>query len=130
LNDPAETHRYVVAVQRELAGKGGSAWMHDVPRVGALLEVRPPVNDFPLAEQARTSFLLAGGIGITPILAMVRRLCALGSPWHLVYAARSARHAAFVGVLRELAQASGGRFELWLDDERGRPLDIAGTLAE
>ncbi|GAA5232368.1 oxidoreductase [Verticiella sediminum] len=130
LNDPVETHRYVIAVQRDAAGKGGSIWMHDVPRVGSLMYARPPANDFPLAEAASTSFFLAGGIGITPVLAMVRRLCALGKPWHLVYAARSARHAAFVAELRRLAQAGHGRFDLWLDDERGRPLDIPGTLAE
>ncbi len=131
LNDPAETHRYVVAVQRDAAGKGGSAWLHDVPRPGAELSVRPPVNDFPLAEDATRSFLLAGGIGITPMLAMVHRLNALGSPWHLVYAARSRRHAAFVPELQALARAGQGQgqFELWLDDERGRPCDLSGSLA-
>lgn len=73
-NDPAETHRYVVAVLRENDGRGGSAWLHDHPRVGDELLVRPPVNDFALVEDAAESVFIAGGIGVTPFLAMAYQL--------------------------------------------------------
>ena len=103
LNDPAETHRYVIAVQLDVQGRGGSAWMHRVPRVGDVLQVSLPSNDFALAESSAPAVFVAGGIGITPILSMLRRLSGQQRPWQLHYAARSAQQAAFVGELEALA---------------------------
>jgi len=128
VNDPAETHRYLIAVHRAPDGRGGSDWMHGVPRVGDPLRVSVPKNDFPLVENARLSILIAGGIGITPLLSMVRRLNALGQPWRLHYAARSPQHAAFVGELQALA-AQGGELELRFDSSAPR-LDIARLVGD
>jgi len=128
VNDPAETHRYVVAVHRVPDGRGGSAWMHGVPRVGDRLRISAPKNDFPLAEDAPLSILVAGGIGITPLLAMARRLSALGRPWRLHYAARSPQHAAFVGELQALA--AHGEIELRFDSDGAPRLDLARLVGD
>lgn len=69
---PGERKAWRIAVQREADGRGGSAWMHEQLRVGQTLRAFAPVNHFALVESAPTSVLVAGGIGITPILSMVR----------------------------------------------------------
>ncbi|MGT2477525.1 PDR/VanB family oxidoreductase [Paraburkholderia terrae] len=102
VNDQEERDRYLIAVQHETTGRGGSAWLHTVPRVGMELEIGMPVNDFPLNEAAEDSVFIAGGIGITPILSMIRRLERLGRRWRLYYAARAREHAAFVEPLATL----------------------------
>lgn len=107
VNSPMERSRYVVAVQRESTGRGGSAWMHSTPRVGDVIRSSAPIESFRLVEDAEFSLFVAGGIGITPLMAMVRRLRELGRPWRLYYAARSRRRAAFVNELEELAEQAG-----------------------
>src|SRR5712691_3428230 len=72
-NDPAERRRYCIAVLREKLGEG-SRRLHDQVRVGDLVEVSLPRNHFPLVEEAERHLLLAGGIGITPIMAMIAEL--------------------------------------------------------
>ena len=69
---------YVVGVKRDRASRGGSRHMHDKLRVGAELEIGGPRNNFPLNENAAHTALVAGGIGITPIMCMVERLEKLG----------------------------------------------------
>ena len=105
-NAPSDPDRYVIAVQREAGGRGGSSWMHTVPRVGDVLRVGAPGNDFELAEGAQESVFIAGGIGITPVMAMTRRLHALGRSWRLHYAARSPGEAAFMRELESMQSAS------------------------
>ena len=78
-NDSAETHRYQIAVLRDPASRGGSLAMHAL-EVGQTLRISDPKNHFPLAPHARHSVLLAGGIGITPILCMAERLWHTGRP--------------------------------------------------
>lgn len=85
----ADPGAYVVGVKREADGRGGSRYIHDMLRVGAEIEVDPPRNNFPLHEDAALSVFFAGGIGITPIHAMIERLDALGRRWELHYSARS-----------------------------------------
>lgn len=129
VNDPVETHRYVVAVLREREGRGGSAWLHDHPRVGVELLVRPPVNDFALVEDAPESVFIAGGIGITPFLAMARQLQRQGRAWHLHHAVRSPGHAAFANELQAL---DGGQGRVTLHagaTEQAQRLDIARLVA-
>lgn len=117
---------YVVAVNRDRASRGGSARMHERLRVGQLLSISQPRNNFPLDEGAPHSVFIAGGIGITPMLSMVRRMAALGRPWELHYAARSHSAAAFLDELRTLKNASpAGELHLHFDDTSGRVLDIA-----
>ncbi|MCD6043921.1 MAG: Flavodoxin reductase (ferredoxin-NADPH reductase) family 1, partial [Burkholderiales bacterium] len=78
VNPQSERHRYVIAVQKDRASRGGSKWVHENFRVGELVTVNGPRNNFPLDEAAEKSILIAGGIGITPILSMVERLDAIG----------------------------------------------------
>ena len=94
-NDPAESHRYQIAVLRDAATRGGSAAMHDRVMVGDLLTISAPKNHFPLAHEAKKSLLLAGGIGITPILCMAERLAAIGADFEMHYCTRSADRTAF-----------------------------------
>ncbi len=94
-NDPAERDRYVIAVKREAQGRGGSISLVDGTRVGDLLPVSAPRNDFPLAEDADHHIFIAGGIGITPILSMIHRLRATGGSFSLYYCTRSPAVTAF-----------------------------------
>jgi ferredoxin-NADP reductase/ferredoxin len=106
--DPADRSRYVLGVQREATaaeggtGRGGSALMHRAFRPGRTLFVSRPRNHFALDEQASHTLLLAGGIGITPLVAMAHRLHALGKRFELHYSARSRARA---GFLEDLAAA-------------------------
>jgi ferredoxin-NADP reductase len=92
---------YRVAVALAPDGRGGSKLVHSL-REGARVSVRPPAGGFPLAENAEHTVLIAGGIGITPILSMIRRLAQLDASWELHYAARSPRAAAFLPELAKL----------------------------
>ncbi|MGH6692704.1 MAG: ferredoxin reductase, partial [Gammaproteobacteria bacterium] len=77
-NDPAERDHYVIAVKREAAGRGGSASLVDGTRAGDLLPSSMPENNFALTERTASYLFIAGGIGITPIMAMVRHLKSAG----------------------------------------------------
>ncbi len=102
LNDPDERHRYIIAVLLEREGRGGSAWMHDRVCAGDHLSCRPPRNGFALNEAADRHILIAGGIGITPIMSMVHRLRLIGAPFVLHYCSRSAATAAYRDVLADM----------------------------
>jgi reductive dehalogenase len=88
--DPADRSVYVLGVQREAGGRGGSMLMHRVFREGRRVFVSPPRNHFPLDEGAPFSLLMGGGIGVTPMLTMAHRLHALGRDFRLHYSARGA----------------------------------------
>jgi phthalate 4,5-dioxygenase reductase component len=99
-NDPAERHRYVITVKREANGQGGSASLHDEAREGHTLPTSLPDNAFPLAERAKAYLFIAGGIGITPILSMIRSFGELApAPWKLVYLTRSPETTAYLDEL-------------------------------
>ncbi|MCX6499435.1 MAG: PDR/VanB family oxidoreductase [Arthrobacter sp.] len=91
--NPNDSCRYKVAVLRDSAGRGGSAEIHDTVLTGRMLKVRGPRNRFELAYAANYIFI-AGGIGITPILAMVQELRER-KPWHLFYGGRTLDSMAF-----------------------------------
>lgn len=95
-NHPAETDRYVIAVKRDPAGHGASVSLVDGTRVGDLIEVGAPHNSFELAPAAAGYLFIAGGIGITPILSMVRSLAGSPAPFRLYYCTRSAADTAFL----------------------------------
>jgi vanillate monooxygenase ferredoxin subunit len=78
-NDPSERHRYLVVVLRESASRGGSKALHEKVHEGQLIRVSEPRNRFLLVADARRSLLVAGGIGVTPILAMAIRLACAGA---------------------------------------------------
>lgn len=137
---PSDAARYTVAVLREPSGRGGSAEVHDCGLVGRRLLVRGPRNRFPLADAERYLFI-AGGIGITPILAMARSVAqSRTAPWALHYGGRSRRSMAFTrelgclaglgrpGVGRSGGGAGGGSVDIVAEDERGM-LDLAAILA-
>jgi vanillate O-demethylase ferredoxin subunit len=126
LNPPSERHRYRIAVQKDRASRGGSRWIHDNLRPGDVVAISAPRNNFPLEEGAASSLFIAGGIGITPILAMIERLSALGRDWQLVYCARTRAGAAFVDALDG---RPGVRFNF--DQEPGAAmLDISALVAQ
>ena len=93
-NDPRETHRYMLGVLREPTSRGGSTAMHALSE-GTLLDISEPRNHFPLAHDAAHSILLAGGIGVTPILCMAERLAHAGASFELHYCTREPERAAF-----------------------------------
>lgn len=90
-----DADHYSIAVKHERGGRGGSASLHDGMEVGSPLGISPPRNHFPLVASAAHTVLIAGGIGITPFVAMIATLDRAGQSWELHYCARSAEHAAF-----------------------------------
>ncbi|SFV38723.1 vanillate O-demethylase ferredoxin subunit [Devosia crocina] len=130
-NGPGVTDRYIIGVNRDAASRGGSAYLNEELKVGDVLPVDPPHNTFHLIDDAEQSAFFAGGIGITPILAMIRKLEALGKPWVLHYAARDRQSAAFLPELEALEAKGPGRVNLHFDAEAGRVmplLKIASTI--
>ena len=128
-NPQHERHRYCIAVQHEPTGRGGSRFIHESVRVGDVLTISAPRNNFPLVETAERCVLIAGGIGITPIWCMVQRLVSLTQPWRLFYAVRSRRRAAYLDAILEL----GGQqnVHLHFDDERhGEFLHLAAVVQD
>jgi len=111
-NDPRERHHYAVGVLREPGGRGGSACVHDRLEVGDVVETSRPSNAFELDETAAFSLLLAGGIGVTPILAMAYRLSSLGRDFEFHYCARSAGRLAFRDEIEASPFADKVRFHL------------------
>jgi len=127
-NDPAERDRYVIAVKREAEGRGGSVSLVDGARVGDLLAVGAPENAFALDPRATAFVFIAGGIGITPILAMIRSLQAAGvDAWKLYYLARTPATTPFVEVLQ--APEFAGRVRIHYDDgDPARSFDLWPVL--
>jgi len=124
-SEPAERSAWRLGVLREAEGRGGSAYIHDELRPGTKVQVRGPRNNFAL-EPAGGYLFIAGGIGITPVLPMVREAIRRGAPWRLVYLGRSRGSMAFLGEVQSL----GGGVHIHADDESGLfPLaDLLGGL--
>ncbi|KRE62013.1 PDR/VanB family oxidoreductase [Nostocoides sp. Soil756] len=114
--DPEDLSSYQVAVLREPEGRGGSAFIHDELRVGDRLLVTRPKQGFAL-EDATYHALVAGGVGITPIMAFAEHLDRQGRPFRLVYGGRTRDSMAFCPRLGAL----GDRVELLAEDVDGRP---------
>ena len=94
-NDPAERDRYQIAVKREVTGRGGSINLIDDVKAGDELIVTAPVNDFGLPPRAQDFLFIAGGIGVTPMVAMIRQVMAEGKRFRLFYCSRSPETTAF-----------------------------------
>jgi vanillate monooxygenase ferredoxin subunit len=125
-NAPHERHRYLIAVLLETASRGGSSAMHAL-REGDVIEIGEPANLFPLEPQAEHSILVAGGIGITPILSMAEALARSGASFKVVYCAREASRAAFSARFGEADMRD--RTHLHFDDANaGPPLDLMALL--
>jgi vanillate O-demethylase ferredoxin subunit len=126
-NSAAEQHRYLIAVMRAESSRGGSMAMHDQVEQGDLIEVSAPKNHFPLVQSAKRSLLIAGGIGITPILCMAEHLADGGADFNLHYFARSAARAAFVDRIERSAFASRSTFHFREDVQQQR-FDLAALF--
>ena len=120
--DPTDPHAWRLGILRDPRGSGGSLYVHDRLQVGDTVRIRGPRNNFPLVASPRYLFV-AGGIGITPILAMIRSAEAGGAEWRLVYGGRQRASMAF---LDELA-VYGDRVTVWPQDEDGL-IDLDGLL--
>jgi len=128
-NDPVERDRYQIAVKREINGRGGSRSLVDGVKVGDELAVTAPVNDFGLPPRAQDFLFIAGGIGVTPIMAMIRQVLAERKRFRLYYCSRSPETTAFRDEL------SAPQFEdtVTIHYDRGDPsrsLDLGPILAE
>lgn len=122
--DPTDSSTYRVAVLREQAALGGSEFVHEGLRPGHRLQVVGPRNNFRFVEARRYVFL-AGGIGITPILAMVKAAASEGADWTLLYGGRRRASMAFLDELAEY----GDRVHVLPEDEVGR-LDLPTLLPD
>jgi len=135
-NDCIERDRYVIAVKRESGGRGGSASLFDDAREGMAFACSTPRNDFALDAKAQRYLFVAGGIGVTPILSMVRELARIGDkPFKLYYLTRSAEDTAFAEDLAApefaghvVVHHDGGdpacSFDLWPLFERPQPTHV------
>jgi vanillate O-demethylase ferredoxin subunit len=126
-NAPTERRHYRIGVLREENGRGGSRAMHECVRSGDLLEVSGPRNFFPLRLDAGRYVLIAGGIGVTPLLSMVEVLRTRPAPFEMHFCTRSPERTPFMDRLTDLVRA--GRVICHHDDGiPGRGLDVARLL--
>src|SRR5689334_8232188 len=128
-NDPAERERYQIAVKRESNGRGGSCSLIDGVKSGDQITITAPVNDFALPQRAQDFLFIAGGIGVTPMMAMIRQVMAEGKRFRLFYCSRSPETTAFRDEL------SGPEFKdkvvIHYDEgDVSRSLDLRPILAE
>jgi ferredoxin-NADP reductase len=123
-NSTNDKQRYVVGVLKDRASRGGSRCVHEQLRVGQKLQISAPRNNFPLQEDASHSVLVAGGIGVTPVLCMAQRLKDLGKSFEFLYFARSRKSAAFIADIEALGVPVTWHF----DDEKGGPPDLTALL--
>jgi ferredoxin-NADP reductase len=128
-NAPSERHRYVIAVLRDEAGRGGSKAVHDTLRVQDRVKVSAPRNNFELAADAKKVVLLAGGIGVTPLKAMAHRLEEAGIDYEMHYCAKDALCTAFTEELAGIRTA--GRLHFHFDNgDPSAGLNISELLRE
>lgn len=128
-NSPSERHRYVIGVLRDPNSRGGSVAMHDRVKEGDPVYVSHPRNQFPLAPGAKRSLLLAGGIGVTPMLSMAEHLHAQGQDFELHYCTRSRERTAFL----ERLAAAPFRARIWHHHDDGpddQKLKLAALLSQ
>ena len=129
-NDPQERNRYVVSVNKDPGSRGGSRHVHEQLRVSDRLIVSPPRNNFQLDETAGHTVLIGGGIGITPLKAMIARLDNIGRNWELFYAARNRVTTAFLEELQHLEDANPGRVHFHFSAEsKGARLDLKAIVS-
>jgi len=127
-NSPDDLSFYRIAVLEELEGRGGSKSLHSQIRAGDLITISEPRNQFQLCNDAKHSILLAGGIGITPLLSMIKQLIIDNKSFELHYCTQSLERTAFVSKLNELASNN-----VFYYHDGGNPkngLDIANKLLE
>lgn len=128
LNPPGENRRYVIAVKREPQSRGGSAAMHGGLAPGDLVRIGPPRNNFGLDPGAAHHLLIAGGIGITPLLGMAGQLAATGGAYTLACFVRAPELAGFAEELAPIMRAGRLQLHAGLNAEATVAV-VAGLLA-
>ncbi len=123
--DPDDKHRWRIGVLRERGSRGGSRRVHDHIRPGHTLMCSDPLNNFELDESDRPLTFIAGGIGITPILALARSAHRAGREFHLHYGGRTRTAMAFQSELEEFGES----VSVYSDDVEG-PLDLESICAD
>jgi vanillate O-demethylase ferredoxin subunit len=126
-NAPAQDDHYEIGVLRDAASRGGSLAMHDAVHEGAVLRISAPRNHFPLDESATHSLLLAGGIGVTPLLSMAQRLAALQADFALHCCSRTAPRTPY----RRRLEASAFADRVFFHHDDGPPaqrIDLAAAI--
>jgi ferredoxin-NADP reductase len=130
-NPQGETHRYVVAVNKDAASRGGSKLVHEGLRVGDIVTISTPRNNFELNEKAKHTVLFAGGIGVTPLYCMMQRLTEIGVSWEVYYSARAPELMAFHAEIDALARRAGRNAVFNFDQvPGGKMLDLKAIVAQ
>ncbi len=124
-NDPADTHHYMIGVLLRADSRGGSRSMHERLRVGDIVSASVPRNHFPLVHAAKRVLLIAGGIGVTPILCMAERLANIGADFAMHYCVRSPAQLAFSERIKRSTFAD--RVSIHVSSEGSR-LDLPALL--
>ena len=124
--DPADRSKYQIGVLREDGGRGGSALLHRIFNEGRKVFISKPINHFPLVEDANKSYLMGGGIGITPMIAMAHRLHAIGAEFEVHYSVGSRKSA---GYLDDLAAVDWARNVILHVSDEGTRADLDAVLA-
>ncbi len=123
---PGRRADYRIAIRRIADGGGGSIEMHEALQVGAVCEFEGPRNAFYLGNAERDVLFVIGGIGVTPILPMIRVAAQRGTDWRAIYAGRSRE---YMPLLDEVVSVAPDRVTVWADDEHGRFATVAELLA-
>lgn len=125
MSDPNDRSGYEISVRRDDQGRGGSLFMHRHVRAGMEMVISHPVNLFALDTRARKHLMFAGGIGITPFLAQIAQLAALGGRFELHYAARNRPLGAYMD---RLTAAHPAQVHCYFDEER-QAIDLERVLS-
>ena len=116
INNPSERHRYVIGVLKDSNSRGGSEWIHDNLLLGDCIDSGYPKNNFNLVESASFHLLIAGGIGVAPIISMCHRLNSIDADYEVHYCERNEGEAAFINEIRNVC---GDRLSVHFDE--GQP---------
>ncbi|MCR6664974.1 MAG: PDR/VanB family oxidoreductase [Methyloversatilis sp.] len=125
LGDPTVRDTWRVAVRKQEESRGGSRWLHEQAHEGMRIDISAPVNLFPLIRTGRRHILVAGGIGITPILSQARELARLGADFEVHYAYRGPEYGVFSDELEALAP---GRVHHYVQSRREQ-IEFGSLLA-
>lgn len=125
MSTPFDTTAYKIGVRRQESGRGGSRSLHDNVRVGMTLHITHPINNFPLNRRSLKHIFIAGGVGITPIIAQIHDLQVGNVPYELHYAVRGLEHA---GMNRFINADNIGTTSIYHDDTDAR-IDFHSILA-
>jgi ferredoxin-NADP reductase len=114
MSDPADQSTYAISVRRDDEGRGGSLFMHNNVSVGDEMTITYPVNLFPIDLRGGKHVFLAGGIGITPFMAMIAQLDRMGGAWELHYSCRTEALGSYVD---ELTSKHPNKVHVYYDDK-------------